>query len=95
MQKHKLYRELNDIKGAINELSVILNKFPDDVEVMEILSELYLLNNEKEKAFELFKNLAINAPNNGRIHLTLADYYRENGGKWSTISSKLVNKTDN
>jgi len=32
MQKHKLYRELNDIKGAINELSAIRNVFPDDVE---------------------------------------------------------------
>ena len=79
MQKHKLYRELNDIKGAISELMAILKEFPDDVEVMEILSELYLLNDEKDKAFELFKRLVIIAPNNGRIHLTLADYYRENG----------------
>jgi tetratricopeptide (TPR) repeat protein len=78
MQKHKLYRQINDIKGAINELRTILNVFPDDVEVMEILSELYLLNDEKDKAFELFKELSIIAPNNGRIHLTLADYYREN-----------------
>jgi tetratricopeptide (TPR) repeat protein len=79
MQKHKLYRELNDIKGAINELSKILNLFPGDVEVMEILSELYLLNDEKDKAFKMFKKLAVIAPNNGRIHLTLANYYRENG----------------
>ncbi|MEC7863794.1 MAG: tetratricopeptide repeat protein, partial [Bacteroidota bacterium] len=79
MQKHKLYRELNDIEGAINELSAILNVFPDDIEALEILAELYLLNDEKDKAFELFKGLAIIAPNNGRIHLTLADYYREIG----------------
>ena len=79
MQKHKLYRELNDIKSAIRELIAILKTSPDDVEVIEILAELYLLNDEKEKAFELFKKLAIIAPNNGRIHLTLADYYRENG----------------
>ena len=79
MQKHKLYRELNDVKGAINELTAILNTFPNDVEAMEILSELYLLNDEKEKAFELFKTLAMISPNNGRIHLTLADYYRDHG----------------
>ena len=78
MQKHKLYRELNDMKGAIKELESILSSFPDDVEAMEILSELYLLNDEKDKAFELFKMIAIISPNNGRIHLTLADYYREN-----------------
>ena len=79
MQKHKLYREINNMKGAIKELQSILNAFPDDIEAMEILSELYLLNDEKEKAFELFKKIAVLAPENGRIHLTLADYYRENG----------------
>lgn len=79
MQKHKLYRKLNNMKGAIKELQSILNAFPDDIEAMEILSELYLLNDEKEKAFELFKKIAVLVPENGRIHLTLADYYRENG----------------
>ena len=80
-QKHRLYRQLNDIKGAIKELKHILNLYPDDIETMEILCELYFLNDEKEKAFELYKNLSIITPNNGRIHLTLADYYRESGDK--------------
>jgi tetratricopeptide (TPR) repeat protein len=94
MQKHKLYRELNDMKGAINELYVMLNVFPNDIEAMQILAELYLLNDEKEKAFELFKSLAIIAPNNGRIHLTLADYYRENGdNKKSYNELKLAFKS--
>jgi len=79
LHKHKLYRELNDISGAINELNSILKQFPEDIEVMEKLPELYLLNNDKEKAFEVFKKLSLISSNNGRIHLTLADYYRENG----------------
>ena len=54
-QKHRLYRQLNDIKGAIKELKHILN-LTDDIETMEILCELYFLNDEKEKAFELYKN---------------------------------------
>ena len=77
MQKHKLYMELQKKKSAIKELVNLLAKFPNDIEALEILSEVYLLNDEKEKAFEIFKKLAIIAPNNGRIHLTLADYYRE------------------
>lgn len=79
MQKHKLYMELQKKKNAINELVNLLEKFPNDIEALEILSEVYLLNDEKEKAFEIFKKLAIIAPENGRIHLTLADYYREQG----------------
>jgi len=79
MQKHKLYMELQKKKNAIKELVNLLAKFPNDIEALEILSEVYLLNDEKDKAFEIFKKLAIIAPNNGRIHLTLADYYREQG----------------
>jgi tetratricopeptide (TPR) repeat protein len=79
MQKHKLYIQLEKKKYAIKELKNLLEKFPNEVEVLEILSEVYLLNDEKEKAFDIFKQLAIIAPENGRIHLTLADYYRDNG----------------
>tara|TARA_B100000497_G_C7689037_1_gene418383 strand:- start:1512 stop:3263 length:1752 start_codon:yes stop_codon:yes gene_type:complete len=96
MQKHKLYREINDLKGAILELQNLLSLFPDDIEVMEILSELYLLNDEKDKAFKLFQLLSKISPNNGRIHLTLADYYRENGNnKKSYDELKLAFKSPN
>lgn len=94
MQKHKLYRQVNNIKAAIKELHSLLNAFPDDIEVMEILSELYLLNDEKEKAFELFKKIAVLSPENGRIHLTLADYYRQNGEKETSFNElKLAFKS--
>jgi len=94
MQKHKLYRETNDMKGAIKELESILNSFPEDIEAMEILSELYLLNDDKESAFSLFKKIAIIAPNNGRVHLTLADYYRDNGDNASSFEElKLAFKS--
>ena len=79
MQKQKLYMQLHKKKEAIRELIALLAAYPQDIEAMEILSELYLLNDEKDKAFEIFKQISILAPENGRIHLTLADYYRENG----------------
>ena len=79
MQKHKLYMELKKKQSAIKELLKLIDTYPNDIEALEILSEVYLLNDEKDKAFEIFKKLAIIAPDNGRIHLTLADYYREQG----------------
>ncbi len=94
MQKHRLYMELSRKKDAIKELNSLLDAFPKDVEAMEILSELYLLNDEKEKAFELFKKIGALAPDNGRIHLTLADYYRESGdNKQSFEELKLAFKS--
>ena len=79
MQKHSLYRQLKDFDGALNELELLIKTFPEDIEAMEILSELYLLNNQQDKAFELFKRISLLDPNNGRIQLTLADYYRQSG----------------
>ena len=94
MQKHKLYMQLEKKKYAIDELKNLLEKFPNEVEVLEILSEVYLLNDEKEKAFDIFKQLAIMAPENGRIHLTLADYYREKGDNMkSFVELKLAFKS--
>ena len=94
MQKHKLYMQLERKKYAIKELQNLLEKFPNEVEALEILSEVYLLNDEKEKAFDIFKQLAIIAPENGRIHLTLADYYREKGNKIKSFEAlKLAFKS--
>jgi len=94
MQKHKLYMELQKKKNAIKELVNLLAKSANDIEALEILSEVYLLNDEKDKAFEIFKKLAIIAPNNGRIHLTLADYYREQGDNMKSFEElKLAFKS--
>ena len=36
-----------------------------------------MLNNEKDKAFEIFKKILELDPEDAKVHLTLADYYRE------------------
>ena len=79
IQKYKLYMQLNKKNLAIKELQLFLNESKDDLTVLEMLSEAYLLNDQKEKAFEIFKLISNINPENGRINLTLADYYRENG----------------
>ena len=94
MQKHKLFIELQKKKSAIKELLNLLASFPNDIEALEILSEVYLLNDEKDKAFDIFKKLAIIAPDNGRIHLTLADYYRDQGDNMKSFEElKLAFKS--
>ena len=41
--------------GRLMSLRLLIKTFPEDIEAMEILSELYLLNNQQDKAFELLK----------------------------------------
>ena len=75
---------------AKKELFSILDRAPQDIEVLELLSELYLLNNEKEKAFDVFKKIADIDPDNGRVHLTLADYYRQNGNNIKSFEELML-----
>lgn len=79
MQKYSLYMQLNKTNSAIKQIETLTQKFPTDIEALEILSELYLLNNQKNKALEVFREIAKIDPGNGHIHLKLANYYRDQG----------------
>ena len=86
--------QLQKRKKAIEEMKLALSLSPQDIELMELLAEIYLLDDQKEKAFEVFKKMSIIDPDNGRIHLTLADYYREQGdNKKSYEELKLAFKS--
>ena len=79
LQKHKLYLQLKNVKKATQELEVLSKKNSKDLEILQILAEAYILNNNKEKALDIFLKISKNDPDNGRIHLTLANFYRDNG----------------
>ena len=79
LQKHKIYMQILDVKNGNNELLRLADEFPDDTDVLEILAEGYLLNNEKEKAFEIFKKISEQEKDNGRVYLMLYEYYKSIG----------------
>ena len=79
LQKHKIYMQTLDVESANNELLRLAEEFPEDTDVLEILAEGYLLNNEKEKAFEIFKKISSLERDNGRVYLMLYDYYKSIG----------------
>ena len=57
MQKHKLYLQLKYFNNATKCLETLSNSFPNDLEVLQILAEAYLLTNEKEKAIIVFQSI--------------------------------------
>ena len=77
MQKQKLYMQTKNFKMATNEIFKLSDKFPLDLEILEILAECYLLSDKRDLAFDIFKRIALLSPENGKIHLTLANYYRD------------------
>ncbi len=78
-QKYKIYLELEDLKNAARELELFLEENPYDIQAYEMLSDCYVLDNNFEKAFEVLKKLSELNPSAAGIHLTLSDFYFQNG----------------
>ena len=79
IQKHKIYIELKEFNSAAKELEFLIEKFPYDIEVYQMLSDCYILNNNFTKAFEVLKTLSVIDPNSASVHFTLSDFYLQEG----------------
>ncbi|MDP4266591.1 MAG: tetratricopeptide repeat protein [Bacteroidota bacterium] len=81
IQKEQIYLKLNKLKDAISEVEKLINAFPKELKYLNILSELYQNNNSPEKAYEIYNKILEKDPNNGLVHLSLANYYKQKGQK--------------
>ena len=79
MQKYKIYLDLKDKKGAINELENWIVSRPKDPTPYGLIAEIYLLEGNQKKAIETLERILIISPNNGKANLTLSELYRNNG----------------
>ena len=79
MQKHKLYLQTKNFNKATKTLEKLSQNFPDDIEILQILAEAYILANKQEKALDVFRNISKIEPKNGQVNLTLANFYRDKG----------------
>lgn len=77
IEKIKLYSKLDDAKGASNELLKLINKYPERNEYLSLLAELYFNYNQEKKGLQILNKLLKEDPQNGYVHLYLADYYRD------------------
>ena len=79
IQMYKIYMQLFDKKNAINVLKNYLDKNEYDIELLQMLAETFFLSDQKENGFETLQKISKINPQNGTLHITLADYYRESG----------------
>lgn len=90
MQKHRIYLELKDNKGAKTELEKWILSEPKNPKPYGLIAEIYLLEGNHEKAIETLERILEIAPNNGKAHLTLSDLYRNNGEKKKAFKSLKI-----
>ena len=90
MQKHRIYLDLKDKRGAKSELEKWILSEPKNPKPYGLIAEIYLLEGNQEKAIETLERILEIAPKNGKAHLTLSDLYRNNGEEEKAFKSLKI-----
>lgn len=73
LQKEKIYLKLNQLDNAANEVRKLIDAYPDEVNYLGMLAELYALNGKKDKANEVYQQILQIDPENAQAILASAD----------------------
>lgn len=75
--RQKIYLKQGKVDLAAKQLEQMIAANPSEVKYYLFLSQLYTSNNLNDKAFKTLQTAEKVAPNNGLLHLALADIYRD------------------
>ena len=81
LQKQKIYLLQKDFQEAESEMKKLIAANPGETRYLAILAEMYMSENQQNKAFELYQQILKADPEDPYIHMTLADFYRKQGKK--------------
>lgn len=79
LKKQYLYIQLGDVQRASKEIEDLIILRPDNPEYYILLAEVYLVNGFDEKALKAYNRASEKFPDNSRIQLSIAEYYRGKG----------------
>jgi tetratricopeptide (TPR) repeat protein len=77
INRQKIYIRQGDVKKAISALDELITANPTQVKYYMMQAEIYNSNNLNDKALEVLLKAKSIDPQNGIVHLALADIYRE------------------
>ena len=86
IRKKNVFLATGKEKPAYRELEKMIKEFPDEVEIMGILAELYAENGEEEKALALFDKMKGMNSGNPLVYFSLGQYYLELDRKEEAIA---------
>ena len=75
-QKKLIYLEMGDLESAAAEIERLIEAHPKNMDYYGSLAQLYMANDRKEEAYRIYKDMLKIDPDDPRIHLDLAQYYR-------------------
>ena len=73
--KQQIYIQIGNKPAAYNEIEKLINAFPSISKYYGLLADMYLADKNREKALENYNKILKNNPNDGFVHLSIANYY--------------------
>lgn len=95
MEKFRIYLQMKDDKKAFQEIDNLVKEYPLDMRYLTIQGDIYLQNDKKEEAYEVYKKVLAREPNNPLVQISLATYYDAINEKelyYQQLDTILLNK---
>ncbi|MDR3119433.1 MAG: tetratricopeptide repeat protein [Mediterranea sp.] len=95
MEKFRIYLQMKDDKKAFREIDNLVKEYPLNMHYLTIRGDVYLQNNKKEEAYDIYKKVLEREPDNPLVQVSMAAYYDATGEKelyYRQLDTILLNK---
>lgn len=95
LQKFRLYMNIKEKEKAFGEIEKLAEKYPTVSRYPLLLGDLYLENNESDKAYECYQKAYAIEPSNPYYIVSMSNYYEAKGDKAASeqqIRNALTNE---
>jgi len=77
LAKQEIYLQKKDTLKAHDEIKNLIKKNPEETRYYGYMADMYLAEGNREKALEYYNKVLEINPDDGFVHLSLSNYYRE------------------
>lgn len=77
--KSEIYSRKGDKAAAIAEMKGLADRYPNDMNYLGMYGDMLMMNNETEKALDIYNRILREEPGNTRAQVSMLSYLREAG----------------
>ena len=85
--KSEIYSRKGDKDAAIAEMKGLADRYPNDMNYLGMYGDMLMMNNETEKALDIYHRILNEEPGNTRAQVSMLSYYREAGDSIAAASA--------
>ena len=92
--KSEIYSRKGDKAAAIAEMKGLADRYPNDMNYLGMYGDMLMMNNETDKALDIYQRILREEPKNTRAQVSMLGYYREAGDSAAaatTLEQLLLN----